>query len=54
MLVFFQPPRYHKTKYSANPPVEHHVGWVFGTRPENQGRYANGTIHCHKVFVGCW
>eukprot|EP00794_Sanderia_malayensis_P006978 gene6978-7763_t len=25
-----KPPRVHKTKYSANPPVEQHVGWVFG------------------------
>ena len=37
-FALFQPPRYHKTKYGANPPVEHHVGWVFGTRCENQKR----------------
>lgn len=27
-----QTPRKQKTKHSANPPVEHHVGWVLGAR----------------------
>lgn len=48
-----KPPRYHKTKYSANPPVEHHVGWVFGTRPENQGRHQIlKDHHSHDIEAG--
>ncbi|XP_028400269.1 la-related protein 1B-like [Dendronephthya gigantea] len=36
-------PKKRKTKYSKNPPVEHHVGWIMGSKPHPAASASAGT-----------
>lgn len=48
-------PHKRKTKYSSNPPVEHHVGWVFDSRehyPPNRDAYSSSYSSVNNYDYG--